>query len=100
MSQGIPSSAAIHGHLECQQSNLFPFAVSIRPFHPHPIDRYTMGRSTVVAACLLNQWALDWDGNLARIKLRITIAKSKSTMLRLGPELKVGQPLRCRPQPE
>jgi NAD+ synthase (glutamine-hydrolysing) len=40
-----------------------------------------------VAACQLNQWALDFDGNLQRIKESIRIAKAKGAKLRVGPEL-------------
>ncbi|KAL5115082.1 glutamine-dependent NAD(+) synthetase [Pleosporales sp. CAS-2024a] len=46
-----------------------------------------MGTSLIVAACSLNQWALDWEGNLARIKHSIAEAKSKGASLRTGPEL-------------
>jgi hypothetical protein len=50
-----------------------------------------MGRSLVVATCSLNQWALDWEGNLVRIKQSILIAKSRCARLRVGPELEVSQ---------
>jgi hypothetical protein len=50
---------------------------------------YTMGRTIVVAACSLNQWALDWEGNVTRIKESILVAKSRSAKLRVGPELEV-----------
>jgi predicted amidohydrolase len=46
----------------------------------------------VVAACSLNQWALDWEGNVARIKQSILIAKSRGARLRVGPELEVSAP--------
>ena len=45
-----------------------------------------MSRITV-ATCSLNQWALDFDGNCARILESIAIAKKSGAMLRLGPEL-------------
>lgn len=48
-----------------------------------------MARTMIVAACALNQWALDWEGNVARIKESIRIAKSKGARLRVGPELEV-----------
>jgi predicted amidohydrolase len=51
-----------------------------------------MGRSMVVATCSLNQWALDWEGNLARVKQSILIAKSRGARLRVGPELEVSEP--------
>lgn len=38
-----------------------------------------------VATCNLNQWALDFDANLERIKESIRIAKSKNATYRLGP---------------
>ncbi|XP_066556688.1 glutamine-dependent NAD(+) synthetase [Amia ocellicauda] len=48
-----------------------------------------MGRKVTVATCSLNQWALDFEGNLARIVKSIEIAKSKGARYRLGPELEV-----------
>jgi NAD+ synthase (glutamine-hydrolysing) len=45
--------------------------------------------NVVVAACSLNQWALDWEGNLNRIKQSIYIAEAKGANLRIGPELEV-----------
>ena len=38
-----------------------------------------------VATCNLNQWALDFDGNLDRIKESIRQAKAKGAKYRLGP---------------
>jgi len=38
-----------------------------------------------VASCNLNQWALDFDGNLERIKESIAIAKARNAKYRLGP---------------
>jgi len=38
-----------------------------------------------VATCNLNQWALDFDGNLERIKDSIRQAKAKGAKYRLGP---------------
>lgn len=38
-----------------------------------------------VATCNLNQWALDFDGNLKRIKQSIFQAKAKGASYRLGP---------------
>ncbi|KAF2735300.1 glutamine-dependent NAD(+) synthetase with GAT domain-containing protein [Polyplosphaeria fusca] len=48
-----------------------------------------MGRLMTVATCSLNQWALDWAGNLARIKESIRTAKALGATLRVGPELEV-----------
>ena len=42
-----------------------------------------------VATCNLNQWALDFDGNLSRIVESIKISKQKGAKYRLGPELEV-----------
>ncbi|KAL7006862.1 glutamine-dependent NAD(+) synthetase [Cystobasidiomycetes sp. EMM_F5] len=38
---------------------------------------------------LLNQWALDFDGNLERILESIRIAKERGSKLRVGPELEI-----------
>ncbi|CAG8642028.1 12158_t:CDS:10 [Funneliformis caledonium] len=43
----------------------------------------------VVATCSLNQWALDFEGNLERILESICIAKEKGATLRVGPELEI-----------
>ncbi|OXB59573.1 hypothetical protein ASZ78_010087 [Callipepla squamata] len=48
-----------------------------------------MGRAVTVAACALNQWALDFEGNAERILRSISIAKSKGARYRLGPELEI-----------
>ncbi|XP_061466657.1 glutamine-dependent NAD(+) synthetase isoform X2 [Rhineura floridana] len=48
-----------------------------------------MGRTVTVATCALNQWALDFDGNLERILKSIEIAKDKGARYRLGPELEI-----------
>ncbi|KAM4665512.1 glutamine-dependent NAD(+) synthetase isoform 3-T3 [Amazona ochrocephala] len=48
-----------------------------------------MGRAVTVAACALNQWALDFEGNLKRIVQSIGIAKSSGARYRLGPELEI-----------
>ena len=42
-----------------------------------------------VSTCNLNQWALDFDGNLQRILKSITIAKSHNSSYRIGPELEI-----------
>jgi NAD+ synthase (glutamine-hydrolysing) len=42
-----------------------------------------------VATCSLNQWVLDWEGNLARIKESIRQAKEAGATLRVGPELEI-----------
>lgn len=43
----------------------------------------------VVATCNLNQWALDFDGNLERIIASIKKAKHMGAKYRLGPELEI-----------
>ena len=43
----------------------------------------------VVATCNLNQWALDFDGNLERVIESIKKAKEKGARFRLGPELEI-----------
>lgn len=42
-----------------------------------------------LASCTLNQWALDFTGNLARIKRSILEAKKSGASYRVGPELEV-----------
>ena len=42
-----------------------------------------------LATCNLNQWALEFEGNLARITESIHIAKERGARYRLGPELEV-----------
>lgn len=42
-----------------------------------------------VAACNLDQWALDFDGNLDRVIRSIQQAKSMGARYRLGPELEL-----------
>lgn len=48
-----------------------------------------MGHVTVLATCSLNQWALDFEGNLERILKSIRIAKAHGAKFRVGPELEV-----------
>jgi NAD+ synthase (glutamine-hydrolysing) len=43
----------------------------------------------VVATCNLNQWALDFDGNLSRTMASIAEAKRQGARLRVGPELEL-----------
>ncbi|KAJ4150695.1 hypothetical protein LMH87_011432 [Akanthomyces muscarius] len=42
-----------------------------------------------VATCALNQWALDFENNLRRIKQSIHEAKAAGATLRVGPELEI-----------
>ena len=48
-----------------------------------------MGRKVTLATCALNQWAMDFDGNLQRILESIKIAREKGARYRLGPELEI-----------
>nr|CAG8545687.1 9640_t:CDS:10 [Entrophospora candida] len=48
-----------------------------------------MGHLITVATCSLNQWALDFEGNLKRILESIRIAKEHGARLRVGPELEI-----------
>ncbi|KAM9302411.1 glutamine-dependent NAD(+) synthetase isoform 1-T1 [Gastrophryne carolinensis] len=48
-----------------------------------------MGRKVTLATCTLNQWALDFEGNLHRILQSIQVAKDKGARYRLGPELEI-----------
>lgn len=48
-----------------------------------------MGRKVTLATSSLNQWALDFEGNLKRILQSITIAKAHGASYRLGPELEI-----------
>ena len=44
---------------------------------------------TTLATCNLDQWALDFEGNLQRIAESIRIAKAAGARYRLGPELEI-----------
>ncbi|EOD49513.1 putative glutamine-dependent nad(+) synthetase protein [Neofusicoccum parvum UCRNP2] len=48
-----------------------------------------MGHLTTLATCQLNQWALDFEGNLERILESIRQAKAAGASLRVGPELEI-----------
>ncbi|GJQ11049.1 hypothetical protein GpartN1_g2840.t1 [Galdieria partita] len=48
-----------------------------------------MTRLAVIATCNLNQWAMDFQGNLNRIQQSILEAKEKGARYRVGPELEV-----------
>ncbi|KAK0515479.1 hypothetical protein JMJ35_001513 [Cladonia borealis] len=48
-----------------------------------------MGHLTTVAACSLNQWALDWECNTNRIIESIKLAKKAGAKLRVGGELEI-----------
>jgi len=42
-----------------------------------------------LATCTLNQWALDFEGNLERVLRSCTIARERGASYRLGPELEL-----------
>lgn len=48
-----------------------------------------MGRKVTVASATLNQWALDFEGNLDRILQSILDAKEMGATFRTGPELEI-----------
>ncbi|XP_050067500.1 glutamine-dependent NAD(+) synthetase [Anopheles maculipalpis] len=48
-----------------------------------------MGHNVQVAVATLNQWAMDFQGNLERILLSINIAAANGATYRTGPELEV-----------
>ncbi|XP_064628246.1 glutamine-dependent NAD(+) synthetase-like [Lineus longissimus] len=48
-----------------------------------------MGRKVTLATCSLNQWAMDFEGNMQRIIKSIVLSKEKGATVRLGPELEV-----------
>ena len=50
---------------------------------------HIMGHKAVLAVCTLNQWALDFEGNLERILTSIRRAKEAGARYRTGPELEV-----------
>ena len=57
------------------------------------VDNFSSSTSSsslvTVAACTLNQWALDFDGNLERILTSCRQAKAMGAKYRLGPELEI-----------
>ncbi|KAJ3168629.1 glutamine-dependent NAD(+) synthetase [Geranomyces variabilis] len=48
-----------------------------------------MGHYITLATCVLNQWALDFQGNYERILESIKLAKEAGARYRLGPELEI-----------
>ncbi|EFJ22527.1 hypothetical protein SELMODRAFT_267968 [Selaginella moellendorffii] len=46
-------------------------------------------RLVKVSTCSLNQWAMDFEGNLGRINESIRQARAAGSMLRVGPELEI-----------
>ncbi|KAG0140299.1 hypothetical protein CROQUDRAFT_718696 [Cronartium quercuum f. sp. fusiforme G11] len=48
-----------------------------------------MAHPVTIATCSINQWALDFDGNSARILESIKLAKKAGAKLRIGPELEI-----------
>eukprot|EP00986_Skeletonema_menzelii_P016956 scaffold16781_cov155-Skeletonema_menzelii.AAC.4 len=56
-----------------------------------PPSSYTRTPSSLItlATCNLNQWALDFDGNVQRILTSCQLAKDQNAAYRLGPELEI-----------
>ncbi|CAF3620920.1 unnamed protein product [Fusarium graminearum] len=50
---------------------------------------FKMADLITLATCSLNQWVLDWEGNLGRIRKSIILAKEAGATLRTGPELEI-----------
>ncbi|MEW5302061.1 MAG: hypothetical protein WDW36_004871 [Sanguina aurantia] len=50
---------------------------------------FSRGRLATLATCNLNQWAMDYEGNLRRIVASIRDAKAQGATYRVGPELEV-----------
>lgn len=48
-----------------------------------------MGRKVTVAVSTLNQWALDFEGNMTRILQSIVEAREMGAVYRTGPELEI-----------
>ena len=48
-----------------------------------------MGRKVTVAVTTLNQWALDFEGNMTRIIQSIVEAREMGAVYRTGPELEI-----------
>jgi NAD+ synthase (glutamine-hydrolysing) len=46
-------------------------------------------RLATLATCSLNQWALDFDGNLARTLASCAAARARGATYRVGPELEL-----------
>jgi NAD+ synthase (glutamine-hydrolysing) len=51
--------------------------------------RLRSNTKATVATCNLNQWALDFNGNLKRTEQSIREAKARGARYRLGPELEL-----------
>ncbi|CAG0881319.1 unnamed protein product [Darwinula stevensoni] len=54
-----------------------------------PVRVSAMGRKVTLATCCLNQWALDFEGNLQRILSSVEEAKNLGASYRTGPELEI-----------
>jgi len=53
------------------------------------IAAFTAMRLATLATCSLNQWALDFDGNLARTLASCAAARARGATYRVGPELEL-----------
>lgn len=59
------------------------------PAPPAKLARGSSRALATLATCSLNQWALDFDGNLRRVLESIERAKAAGARYRLGPELEL-----------
>lgn len=64
-------------------------AASATAYEEPSLQHTTMGRKVVLATCSLNQWAMDFQGNMDRIIDSIQQAKAAGAMYRSGPELEI-----------
>lgn len=53
------------------------------------VSRTASMRIVKLATCNLNQWAMDFEGNLKRIKESLQQAKNEKVTFRTGPELEI-----------
>ena len=53
------------------------------------IDLSDKMRAVKLATCSLNQWAMDFEGNLTRTKESIRQARDAGATFRVGPELEL-----------
>lgn len=58
----------------------------VKSQHRQEVEQRIMVR---VATCNLNQFALDFEGNVARIKQSVVECRAAGARLRLGPELEI-----------
>lgn len=77
-------------HKEISRGTLLPSARKVALFEiAWKNRRWNMGHLITVATCSLNQFSLDFDGNLERILESIKQSKLQGARLRVGPELEI-----------